>query len=91
MASVPRSPGVRRSRNAAKAKRAAYASSRYESWFDFTTEQAYGPFAPGPDAGFNHYDLDFVYRYVKAPRLAVHELFALAQVVMTQAEQQAAA
>lgn len=61
----------------AKAGRAAYAESKHPGWFDFSREQELGPFTQMPKVGFNHYDPDFVYRYLKVPGLTVAELLQL--------------
>lgn len=69
----------------AKADRASYATARYSSWFDFTTEQELGHFVEMPKVGFNHFDPSFVYRYLKVPALKVGELLAMSVQVAEQA------
>ncbi len=69
----------------AKAARTAYADAHYGDWFTFGPEQTHGPFPQGPQAGYNHYDPDFVYRYVKVPGLTVLELLDMAVAVLSEA------
>ncbi len=69
----------------AKDRRAQLARTDCAEWFDFSLEGELGAFQEGPAEGFNHYDPDFVYRYVKLPGLTVGELLHLARTVTAQA------
>ena len=70
---------------AAKDARSVYAEAGHTRWFTFAKEQELGPFQEMRRTGFNHYDPDFVYRYVKTPGLTVSELVIMATSVVEEA------
>jgi hypothetical protein len=76
----------------AKTARAANAGTHHHAWFTFTTEQQIlgHDTPPGPPSGgYNHYDPDFVYRYVKADHVPIRTLRELATSVATEADRYA--